>query len=360
MEYWSQYYKVFNSAADVYSLITVADGELSHAQASLTLVRQTLNAQPVNLSHLILALSYHLFTLLPSTLFPTPSSNSSQQNTTQEALNCLRVLGRVLVVVYENDAERKSYGLSGESFAQTYLWKRSKVTDDQAQMALLEPGSNASVGTGREVGGHGEGEHIKEATQFEIGDDDDDDEEAKEEDSDGDIGKDEGARAFKATLANPTKAATNISTDQSNGTIDDPLTRTEDKVEDEAEEATGPCLVDRLFSCTIDLLFCAGFTVPESVKGTESGEKINVSVSCFKFQVSKVKGLHLDWPLRTGESLADDSMSFGKRGSGVPSVLARRAIWTGTRRKFFVGLLFYVNHFKSRPDPRPVRYLFPS
>lgn len=27
VEYWSQYYRVFNSAPDVYSLITVQDGE---------------------------------------------------------------------------------------------------------------------------------------------------------------------------------------------------------------------------------------------------------------------------------------------------------------------------------------------
>jgi len=234
----------------------------------LITVRQALNAQPVNLSHLILALSYHLFTLLPSNLFPTPSSSSSQQNTTQEALNCLRVLGRVLVVVYENDAERKTYGLSGESFAQTYLWKRSKAAEDQAQMAQLGEG---------QVEEQAERAEEREATQFEIGDDDEDD----DGDSDGDIGKDEGARAFKATLGHPpsVSANTNPLSDATGGTVDDPLSRANDTAEETAEdEATGPCLVDRLFSCTIDLLFCAGFTVPESVKGEESGEKINVSV----------------------------------------------------------------------------------
>lgn len=36
-----------------------------------------------------------------------------------------------------------------------------------------------------------------------------------------------------------------------------------------------PSLADNLFNCTIDLLFCAGFTVPESVRG-QSRDKINV------------------------------------------------------------------------------------
>lgn len=34
-------------------------------------------------------------------------------------------------------------------------------------------------------------------------------------------------------------------------------------------------LMEKLFNCTIDLLFCAGFTVPESAKG-QSNDKINV------------------------------------------------------------------------------------
>jgi hypothetical protein len=48
----------------------------------------------------------------------------------------------------------------------------------------------------------------------------------------------------------------------------------------QVEDDSLPCLIDRLFSCTIDLLFCAGFTVPESVKGQSmDGDKINVSHS---------------------------------------------------------------------------------
>ena len=158
------------------------------------------------------------------------------------------------MVVYENDAERRDYGIEGESFAQQYLWSRVKV--DQAPPAGA-PETPAAV------------EH--EATQFEIGSDDEEDVEA-----------DEGVRAFKATIGNPPQ--TNGHTTATNGgseTIDDPLTKAAEVEEDgskEEEENTIPCLVDRLFSCTIDLLFCAGFTVPDNVRGEDRrGDKINVS-----------------------------------------------------------------------------------
>lgn len=157
-------------------------------------------------------------------------------------------------MVYENDAERRDYGIEGESFAQQYLWSRVKV--DQAPPTVA-PETPAAV------------EH--EATQFEIGSDDEEEAEA-----------DEGARAFKATIGNP--PSSNGHTTATNGAsarIEDPLTKTADVEEEgaeETEENTIPCLVDRLFSCTIDLLFCAGFTVPDNVRGEDrSGDKINVS-----------------------------------------------------------------------------------
>jgi hypothetical protein len=115
--------------------------------------------------------------------------------------------------------------------------------------------------------------------QFTIADDSDD----EDEDEAGDIGGagDEGARAFKAVVGNPPKPDPSTL----EGEIQDPLqsasndTRDEDNDKEDKEE-TIPCLIDRLFSCTIDLLFCAGFTVPESVKGLD-GDKINVSISLF-------------------------------------------------------------------------------
>lgn len=38
-----------------------------------------------------------------------------------------------------------------------------------------------------------------------------------------------------------------------------------------------PSLTDKLFGVTVDLLFCAGFTIPENMKGPDGqGDKINV------------------------------------------------------------------------------------
>lgn len=229
--------------------------------------------QPTNLANLIINLSYHLFSLLPSPQFPTPSSSSSHQDLTKEALNCLRVLGRVIVVVYENEAETKAsndamggVGEVAESFAAKYLW--SRVPLDQVKLAIAE--SNGAQGVLSDQTGAEEEEVVRENGQFKL--DDSDDEEEEDEIS-------QGVRAFKATIGNPPETPS-----AGSHAIDDPLTRSQPDLQDteregvDEEENTLPCLVDRLFSCTIDLLFCAGFTVPDSVRGEDKlGDKINVS-----------------------------------------------------------------------------------
>ncbi|OCF31019.1 hypothetical protein I316_07290 [Kwoniella heveanensis BCC8398] len=241
--YWAQYYTLFNSAADVYSLITVQD------------VRQALSNHPTNLSNLVLTLAHHLFTLLPSQDFPHPSSTSSQ-DLTKEALNCLRVLGRVLVVIYESEAEvreRREHGVIDHehSFAEKYLWSRHKV----------EPNSS-------------------EDNQFKIEDSD------AEGEGDDNTEMDEGVRAFKATIGHPAPSPTaKPELKKEEGIINDPLSQatpnsnnagpSNGEDDAQADEEYLPCLVDRLFSCTIDLLFCAGFTVPDSVRGDNLAEKIN-------------------------------------------------------------------------------------
>ena len=199
-------------------------------------------------------LSSHLFSLLSSPLFPTDHTKSSAQDTTIEALNCLRVLGRIIVVAYENDADIRASGVEAESFAQKYLWSRTKVETPPTHKDVSE-------------------DAIAEAAHFEIGDDDEDvnaDEGAGAGQEEDEI--DEGARAFKATIGNPPKDG------KASETIDDPLSKPGEPADEVEEEPTVPCLIDRLFSCTIDLLFCAGFTLPESVRGTDSTEKINVGV----------------------------------------------------------------------------------
>lgn len=234
-------------------------------------VRQTLTAQPANLSTLIIHLSKHLFALLPSEFFPTPSSASSAptgqngQDTTREALNCLRVLGRILVVVYEAEATSREGGVSaGEGFARECLWARQPVVgDDEVRM---------SVGAG--AGGAG---GIEDEGQFTIEDSDEEDG-AEEEDPDdaGDIGRSETPKKEKERREKGRVPAQAQSTANGNGGAD-PLSAPSPAPQRTAEDLQ-PSLIDRLFSCTIDLLFCAGFTVPESVRGQQdAGEKVNVS-----------------------------------------------------------------------------------
>lgn len=241
---------MFSSVADVYNLISAQD------------VRQALGANPTNAANLVQALSHHLFTLLPSNTFPSSAIVApARVSASAEALNCLRVLGRILVVVYE--AEDGSVGsVGGKTWADLHLWARQKAVKTRQEE-------------------DDERERAREAEledQFTIGDED--------EDEDGD-GQDEGARAFKASIGNPAPApqAQEDADDEGkdeNGTLRDPLANPDPQeasappAEDEGDFV--PCLADRLFSCTIDLLFCAGFTVPDSVRGEDGlGDKINVS-----------------------------------------------------------------------------------
>jgi hypothetical protein len=184
-------------------------------------VRNALQHSPRNIYTLINVLSDHLFRLLRSSSFPSPNQQSNipvpqsikktwtggitpkdGEDPTREALNCVRVLGRVLVVVYENDQDEDipdeaqapesettvpTDAQLREHFAWNTLWKRS-WTPSQGSA----PGKNQSH-----------------------------------------------------AAAGP------------------------------GADARLPSLADNLFDCTIDLLFCAGFTVPESVRG-QSKDKINV------------------------------------------------------------------------------------
>lgn len=271
-----------------------------------TSVRQALSVQPINVANLIHVLSHHLFTLLPSSLFPTSSATfTSGQDPTKEALNCLRVLGRVLVVVYEAEAGGTEVEGEEKSFAQKWLWSRQPV----------EPRTESNGNGDGEVPTAGE-----EESQFTIADGE------EEEEIEGD-GVDGEAQAFKAVVGHPPETNGDRSSPTANGEqIADPLSRPlppkGDDEEEREEEDMIPCLIDRLFSCTIDLLFCAGFTVPDSVRGQDGpGEKINVRIPPRELY---------------DELMGDQSMSYGRRAWGAPSVWAAQANLTGIRPKCFV------------------------
>ncbi|KZV94087.1 hypothetical protein EXIGLDRAFT_528487, partial [Exidia glandulosa HHB12029] len=102
-KYWEQYTVLFDSASEVFSLIRIDD------------VRRALSTAPENVATLIRAVSARLFQLLLDHSFPSPPSvigfasslmspmspGGAQDSKTKEVLNCLRVLARVLPVVFE-------------------------------------------------------------------------------------------------------------------------------------------------------------------------------------------------------------------------------------------------------------------
>ncbi|KAI0287914.1 high-temperature-induced dauer-formation protein-domain-containing protein [Russula brevipes] len=96
--YWDQYAVLFDSASDVFSLISPQD------------IRRALVEAPENVATLVRVITSRLFNLGAAT----------ERNTTKEVLNCLRVLQRVLPVVFELESEP---GV----FEREVLWKRDVV-----------------------------------------------------------------------------------------------------------------------------------------------------------------------------------------------------------------------------------------
>jgi hypothetical protein len=189
----------------------------------------------------------------------------------------------VIVVIYESEADaRDKHIWLEETFAWKWLWRRMEVSEVRDRGYEMGEELDADeLGAEAAGGSPVDGGVDEDGGQFTIEDSDD-------EDEGGDISGagDEGARAFKAVVGNPPK----VNSTETSTEIQDPLqsandTSTQEAEEKEDKEETIPCLIDRLFSCTIDLLFCAGFTVPESVKGLD-GDKINVSLIYFPFRPS--------------------------------------------------------------------------
>ncbi|PAV24382.1 hypothetical protein PNOK_0145000 [Pyrrhoderma noxium] len=220
--YWDQYLTLFDTASDVFSLISPND------------VRRALLDAPENVVTLVRVLSARLFDLILDPGFPTPpssgagafassliknaastagvSTQSSQRDPTKEVLNCLRVIQRVLPVLFEpefDDIERKLMWVCEET--------RSEDVDRQREIA-------------------------DETPQFVI--DDEEDEE------------DTGGPSVPKSPASP--ASRKKQTDSSSST---------------QERKKHPSLAEKLIHCTIELLFCCGFTLPNAIQ--VENEKIN-------------------------------------------------------------------------------------
>lgn len=106
----------------------------------IPLVRRALTDAPENVSTLIQVVATRLFNSISDHTFPSAPSGSvaayassliksagvmSQQKTaTDQVLNCLRVLQRVLPVVFEFEGDSDSFELE-------VLWKKEEVADDE-------------------------------------------------------------------------------------------------------------------------------------------------------------------------------------------------------------------------------------
>ncbi|OJA17561.1 hypothetical protein AZE42_09097 [Rhizopogon vesiculosus] len=122
--YWDQYFTLFDTSSDVFSLISPHD------------IRRALLDSPENVATLIRVVTSRLFNLLSDHTFPSapPASmasyatsfiktSSTERNATKEVLNCLRVLQRVLPVIFEVEGESNAFELE-------VLWKKVEVDDE--------------------------------------------------------------------------------------------------------------------------------------------------------------------------------------------------------------------------------------
>lgn len=106
-------------------------------------VRRALHDAPENVATLIRVICSRLFNLISDHTFPTPQPTSvaslttfiktsaSENTTTKRVLNCVRVLQRVLPVVFEIDGETTQFELE-------VLWKREEVEDSPVNEEPLQ------------------------------------------------------------------------------------------------------------------------------------------------------------------------------------------------------------------------------
>ena len=171
--YWEQFWMLFDSPFDVFSLITPQD------------IRLALQNNPHNVITLLNVLCNKLFQIVSDHTFPSPQGTfltSAPRNATKEVLNCVRVLSRIFPVLFELDSD---------VFEREVLWKQEPMPKDEGQLPTTQ-------------------------SQFVIADDDEEEQ------------------------STPIPA--------------------------EEPEKTGPSLAEKLISCTLDLLFCCGFTLPSKVQ----------------------------------------------------------------------------------------------
>lgn len=135
--YWSQFWVLFETPSDVLTLLD------SHT------LNTVLHQSPANLKSLILALTNHIFLLLATPSFPASSTGT---DLSREALNCVRVLGRVLPFVASVE------GLEQEIFWTTEKYKveaEVKSEEEQGGQFVIDDGEEDDEAVGGAASGSG-------------------------------------------------------------------------------------------------------------------------------------------------------------------------------------------------------------
>ncbi|KAG8815594.1 hypothetical protein FRC17_000654, partial [Serendipita sp. 399] len=206
-EYWSQYVTLFDSGGETFTLISPGDIHRAAIQCpeNVATLLQYLVGRLTNL------LGDHTFpspppsitsTLNPFNSLPINLTGAAGRNPTKEALNCVRVLSRVLPV---------AFGQDNIEWEKEVMWKREVAATNQS-------------GT---VSGYGGSAQATEESQFVIDDGDEDEAETPM------LQRDSSKHASSVPLQRP-------------------------KMQ--------PSLAERLIDNIIDLLFCAGFTLPSQTQ----------------------------------------------------------------------------------------------
>jgi hypothetical protein len=118
--YWEQFWSLFDSPSDVFALITPND------------IRLALQNNPHNVITLLNVLANKLFQLVSDHTFPSAPTSflaSPPRNASKQALNCLRVLTRILPVLFELDSE---------IFEREVLWKRDSLPKEESELPTAQ------------------------------------------------------------------------------------------------------------------------------------------------------------------------------------------------------------------------------
>lgn len=236
--YWQQYLTLFDSTADV---ITLLDS---------TSIVKAVQHSPVNVQTLITVLSNHLASLLALPHFPLPAAQTNpnrshttwpaprqstsrapdtQRDLAKEALNCLRVLSRVVPLVM------RPQSALADPLEEAIFWTTEKVRVESPS-THDEPDQHTTPNETSE----------DETGQFVIDDDEDEDE-----------------AVDRSTPSGQAKTAADSHHDTSRSSLSDTAWR------------DVPPLAERLLATLVDLAFVPGFTLPEQFKNDDGSSCVS-------------------------------------------------------------------------------------